>query len=189
VKPIEVSRAIVLSPAALPSACPATTLPITVPDARAATATLAPSGDACVVTVHLDSVVLIDRDTIAAQQQSLGSFDATALVGIDLELLELDLTDESGRSLAGEVRRVAISVDGEPLFDTSTIGPQAEPPRSALPEPAVAAFRSALTTPSDVRADLDLELAFERAAPIPKRLDVRMLLQPILLVDVVRAAL
>ncbi len=187
VKPIEVRESIPLASATLP-ACVPLTLPIEVPEARSATVELSPSGDACLVTVRLTSAVIVDRATIAAQLASLGTFDVSALVGIELVLNELDLTDGSGAE--ADVRAVAIAVDGQALFDTTTLGPQpSPPPRGALPESTVMAFRAALKSPADVRADLTIQLTVPNAAALPKQLEVRMVVQPVLLVDVVRAAL
>ncbi len=185
VEPIELSETLPLGVAL--TACPTVTIPIVVPGAEAATASSAPSDGGCAITAQLSNAVIVDRETIAAQKQSLGTFDVTALVGIDVELVELELVDENGRSLP--VERVTIATDDQLLFDTTIIGVQSPRPRSALPESVVAQFRSALATPADVRADLALQITFASAAAVPKRIGVRMVLQPILLIDVVRAAL
>lgn len=188
VAPIEIEGSIPGVPTDL-EGCPTATVPIRWADARDATVTSAPSDTECEVTVRATEALIVDRATIEAQSQSIGAFDETALVGVDLELVELVLTDDDGRSLEDAVRQASVLVDGQPLYEGVAVGPQSPPPRSSLPESTVATFREALAAPRDVRADLELRFTFTDADAIPKRVGLGLVLQPILIVDVVRAAL
>lgn len=188
VAPIEIERSVSL-PATAPQGCPTATIPITWPDARAASVSIAPGDAGCEVTVRASEVVVVERATVEAQAQEIGDFDETALVGIDLELVELEVTDDAGASLGAAVRDATVSLDGQPLFESVGVGAQSPRARGTLPEATVAEFREALAEPQDVRGDLELRFTFTGAKAIPEQLDVRIVLQPILLVDVLRAAL
>lgn len=188
VSPIEVRQEVPLRAEILRSCAPVT-LPFEWPNSEGASASIAPAGAGCEVTIVVTSAVIVDRDTIVEQLASIGELDATALVGIDVELVELVLTAGDGSSLDGAITAAAVRIDGQPIFMGVSPGVQSPPPRGALPETTAAGFRAALTQPADVRADLELRFVFADPSAIPTRLGVRVVLQPIFLVDVVRAAL
>lgn len=128
----------------------------------------------CRVEVELDDAVLVDRATMIAIADALADLDTTALVGIDVEVLELIVPGSTSVELGLERTTLARSTE--------------LPVRTSVPEAVVDAFLVAVEKRAELRADLTLAVAFPRGTAL-SRVDARMVLQPILRVDVVRAAL
>lgn len=131
---------------------------------------------ACLVVLRSPNEVLVERAFLEANADELARFDPSALVGIDVEILELELgIDPLG---------VRLSIDGRPLVTDLE-----ERQRVALPQSLVARFREALVEPADVRADLELRVVIADPGDVPETVRMRLVFQPILRVDAVRAAL
>lgn len=169
--------------------CPVVTRELTPPFALAGSATLAPVEASCVLTVHLESAVLVDRATVSALRAQLAGADTTALLGVTVEVRELTLSDAGGSVLdRARVDTLELIVDGV------SVVPRAPPDeatgaRVLLPRATVDELLAAIDEDREARADLGLRLAFTGPAAIPPWLRLRVVLAPALLVDAVRAAL
>lgn len=187
VPPIAFERELVLGGGAL-LGCPAGERTFDPEAALAGSASIAPVTIGCLARVRLDEAVLVESERIGAIADSIEGFDRTALVGFDVAIDELTIRGD-GAPLRGEsIRELTMLLDDETVLSA----PEPEEvvgDRVALPVPVVDAFFEAIEARRELRVDIEVRITFREGVPLPDRLRVSMRIQPILRVDVVRAAL
>jgi len=187
ISPVELERGLSLGGGAL-LGCPEVERSLAPDRALAASASIAPVTSGCLARLRLEDALLVDAGTVDRIADSIDGFDRTALVGFDVQVDALSL-DADGAPLSSEtVRELRILLEGETVLAASDPGALAGQ-RVALPESVVDAFFEAVDARRELRVDLEVRLTFREGEALPERLHVRMVLQPILRIDVVRAAL
>lgn len=187
ISPITFERELVLGGGALAS-CPAGESTLSPDGALGGSASIAPVASGCLARVVLRDALLVDREAMGRIAESTEGFDTTALVGVDAEVDELAIEGD-GVTLGSEtIAALEVRLESEPVLEAPS--PESvEGDRVALPEPVVDAFLESVDLRRELRVDVEVRLTFREGAPLPDRLRVRLVLQPILRIDVVRAAL
>jgi hypothetical protein len=185
--PITFEREVVLGGGALAS-CPAGESALRPDGALGGSASIAPVASGCLARVVLRDALLVDRETMIRIAESTEGFDTTALVGFDVEVDELTIAGDGAPLGAETISALEVLLESEPVIEAP--GPESVAgDRVALPEPVVDSFLEAVELERELRVDVEVRLTFRAGAPLPDRLGVRLVLQPILRIDVVRAAL
>ena len=167
--------------------CPTGERPIEPVGALRGTASIAPVATGCLAGVRLEQAVLVDEARMREIADTLEDFDVTALVGFDVEVDALELAGD-GVMFDGSTSGLTILLEGDTVLEASE--PASIPgDRVALPESVVDAFLDAVERRGELRVDVEVRVTFHEGAPLPDRLRVEMVLQPILRVDALRAAL
>lgn len=173
-----------------PDVCPSVSRDFTPASALAGTATLAPVATSCVLTVRLEDAVLMDRATVLVIREELEGADTTALLGVVVQVNEVEVTDARGAPLDPRaIDELEVGIDGVPVIPPTTLGEPLDGMEVALPQRTVDELLAGIAERREVRADLELRLSFVDPNAIPPQARVRIVLTPILLVDAVRAAL
>lgn len=187
IAPITFEREVVLAGGAL-TGCPAGERTLSPDGALGGSASIAPVVSGCLARVVLSDALFVDRDTMVRIAESTEDLDTTALVGVDVEVDALAIEGD-GVALGSEaIAELDVLLESEPVIEAPS--PESVTgDRVALPEPVVGAFLESVELERELRVDVEVRLTFRAGAPLPDRLGVRLELQPILRVDVVRAAL
>lgn len=186
IEAITFERELVVGGGAL-EGCPTGERPIEPVGALTGTASVTPVETGCLAGVRLERAVLVDEATMLDIADTLEGFDTTALVGFDVEVDALELAGD-GVLLDGSIRGLTILLEGDVVLEASE--PASLPgDRVALPQSVVDAFLDAVARRTELRVDVEVRVTFRDGARLPDRLRVEMVLQPILRVDVLRAAL
>lgn len=186
IAPIEVNRELDVGGGTL-LGCPKIERSFAAEGAASASASLTPVTTGCRARLRLEDALLVNRANIERIGGMLAGFDRTALVGIDVEVDELALDGDGERLESDSTHELSVLLDEQIVL--SAIEPESVPGRrEALPESVVDAFFRAVDAEEALRVDLELQLTFREGARLPDTLRLHMLLQPILRVDVIRAA-
>jgi hypothetical protein len=187
ISPITFERELVLGGGAL-AGCPAGESTLRPDGALGGSASITPVATGCLARVVLRDALLVDRETVSRVADSIEGFDTTALVGFDVAVDELTIRGDGVALGSATIAALEIRLESEPVLAAPS--PESVTgDRVALPEPVVDAFLEAVELEHELRVDVEVRLTFRPRARLPDRLGVRLVLQPILRVDVVRAAL
>ncbi len=173
-----------------PDVCPSVTRELEPMRALAGTATLEPIAAECVLTIELDDAVLLERDAVLAVREQLAGADTTALLGIVVDVEEAELMGPGGAAIGpAALHTIEGRIDGVAVVPPTAPGAALAATRVLLPRSTVDELLAAIDEGREARADLTLRLAFAGPAAVPSEARFHLALQPILLVDAVRAAL
>jgi hypothetical protein len=161
------------------------------------------AGGTSVVTVERASpeclLVIVDDDTVIFSEEELrahsNALDERAIESIErasVIVQELVLTGDAPLAVPGDVAGVELAFAGEFLFtreDLANLGTGAV--EKELPPEIEDLLLNAVETESALVADTELRLAIpeEAVADLPARLHVRLVLQPVVVVNVFEVAL
>ena len=187
---IEIDRRFSLDQARPRDLCPTLTRELPPGDARAASASLAPVEIGCELTLRVEDAVLVSAASMEQHGDAVGDRDTTAIVGIDVEVDELLVEDGAGVRLGqDEVGHIVLELEGTEVVRMAGPTGQEAPIRGSLPQSLVDDFVAGLESGAEVRGDVEVRAIFTDASHIPDESRIYARLQPILRVDVVRAAL
>lgn len=187
IAPITFEREVVLGGGALAS-CPAGERTLSPDGALGGSASIAPIVSGCFARLVLRDALFVDREAIIRIAEATEGFDTTALVGLDVEVDALAIEGDGAALGSERISELGVLLESEEVL----AAPSPEDvtgDRVALPEPVVDAFLESVELERELRVDVEVRLTFREGAALPERLRVRLVLQPILRVDVVRAAL
>ncbi len=171
--------------------CPELVVPLQIANATAASATLTPVELGCRLDIRIDDAMLVSRETLMSQAQVLEDVDTTALVGIDVVLEEVVVEDGTTNTSfpPGTIQEIGLGIEDQVVLRTTELGVQSTTVRGPLPRSLVDEFLVAIEKGTELRGDVELSLSFATASTVPPTVHIVVVLQPILRVDVVRAAI
>lgn len=171
-----------------PDVCPSVNRDLAPTHALSGSATLEPVAERCALTIRLEGAVLMERATVDALRAQLEGTDTTALVGVVVQVREVELVDARGVPLTpADVAEIELRVDSVAVVPSTALDASLETTRVVLPHETVEELLAAVEERREARADLELRLVFTSSEAIPETFLARVVLAPALLVDVIRA--
>lgn len=186
--PVQLERSVELGADRIPACLDfSATLP-----ANNTTVSLKNSANGCALSIGQPGLVLLDVAALERARRESGPFDVSGIRsgGVELQKLELSTAHGSPLRLADYVTFVSVQVDGQVVLDRVAPG-ELEGLSRQLPASVIDKLRSSLTNNQVATADivLTLWLSAQTQLSLPDNLTMLLVLQPLLQVNVVDAAL
>jgi len=156
------------------------------------TVALSNTARGCTLTVEQPDLVLLDQQAAERAREKVGDFDVDGIRSASLELQTLDLSTADGAplALAQYLDAITLIVDGEIVLDRVTASElQGGAVTRELPAPLLEDLKAAVKANEAASADVELSLWLRTPSELPDTLRMRAVIQPILQVNVVDAAL
>lgn len=189
--PAVVDRRYTLASIALQE-CTEGTYAATEPDGDSRTVVVESRGSNCAIGLRAEDVVLFDEEQVRTASEALDGFEADGIESIDLRVEEFAVTDAAGASLIPLTRNLELAVEGTTLLtgaDLRRVGE--EPVVVSLPTELVDVATESLEQTEPITVDVEVHLVVprEELVAVPDMLVLSAVLQPLIDIDVLEAAI